>query len=468
MAIDVVRGSSDKPAVSDALVSAVGSDSLLDGCLFIGYPIIGTAEGQHRIDALWVSPHRGVVVFDLIEGPRAGDYAARQDDSANKLDARLRVHRELVTGREIAIPILMLCRRFLKSPRRLVYAYDELQNLERESLPSPEAIFGADAHGKPAVRLEEDGQDIVLRTCYRNPGPLLATAHGLGFGVYRTPPPTKTTGLVQMFDSPALWDDVGYQVTDGNLEEGKQVSLARTPDSSPEFLSKHSSADDLIRFEVFDNEADQAAWLAAEIKQNLTADELRPNDIMVVHPEPFSTRKRVGPVRQLLFDAKIPTYLAGVDANRDVFWPEEPSVVFSTVHRAKGNEAAMVYVMDAHECQSNYNLARLRNRLFAAITRSKAWVRVTGVGPDMAKLEAEFHKVVEYGFQLCFRYPTASERKDMRIAHRDRTTAEINKARRDNSNVKTLIDDLKAGEVSLADLDQDAVAELRTLLGRSP
>ena len=166
---------------------------------------------------------------------------------------------------------------------------------------------------------------------------------------------------------------------------------------------------------------------------------------MVVHPEPFSTRKRVGPVRQLLFDAKIPTYLAGVDAHRDVFWPEEPSIVFSTVHRAKGNEAAMVYVMDAHECQSNYNLARLRNRLFAAITRSKAWVRVTGVGPDMAKLEAEFRKVAENGFQLRFRYPTAAERKDMRTAHRDRTTAEINKARRDDSNVKTLIDDLKAG-----------------------
>lgn len=105
MAIDVVRGSGDMPAVSGALVSAMGSDSSLDGCLFIGYPIIGTADGQHRIDALWVSPNRGVVVFDLIEGGTKGDYAARQDDSANKLDARLRVHRELVAGREIAIPI---------------------------------------------------------------------------------------------------------------------------------------------------------------------------------------------------------------------------------------------------------------------------------------------------------------------------------------------------------------------------
>src|SRR3712207_8954592 len=39
---------------------------------------------------------------------------------------------------------------------------------------------------------------------------------------------------------------------------------------------------------------------------------------------------------------------------------------------------------------SSVNLARVRNRLFTAITRSKAWVRVTGVGPGMVELMEEF------------------------------------------------------------------------------
>ena len=37
---------------------------------------------------------------------------------------------------------LRLCYEFLERPKRLVYAYDELQNLTNEGLPSPEEIFG--------------------------------------------------------------------------------------------------------------------------------------------------------------------------------------------------------------------------------------------------------------------------------------------------------------------------------------
>ena len=36
---------------------------------------------------------------------------------------------------------LQLCYNMLKKPYRLVYAYDELQNLSSQSLPSPEQIF---------------------------------------------------------------------------------------------------------------------------------------------------------------------------------------------------------------------------------------------------------------------------------------------------------------------------------------
>ena len=36
----------------------------------------------------------GIVVFDLIEGSNIDDYQSRQDDSANKLEARLKPHRE--------------------------------------------------------------------------------------------------------------------------------------------------------------------------------------------------------------------------------------------------------------------------------------------------------------------------------------------------------------------------------------
>jgi superfamily I DNA and RNA helicase len=98
----------------------------------------------------------------------------------------------------------------LKDDKRLVYAYDELQSLNSKVMDSPEVIFGNDNHGNPRVKLEnlpsEPQQDVVLNTCYRNSRPILSSAHALGFGVY------YPKGLIQMFDNPQLWQDIGYEV----------------------------------------------------------------------------------------------------------------------------------------------------------------------------------------------------------------------------------------------------------------
>lgn len=104
MSIDIVRGSSRKPVAGVELAELMRQTDL-SGQLFIGYPIIATPEGPYSIDALFISAEKGIVVFDLIEGTNAEDYGLRQDDSANKLEARLRTHRDLLRRRELRIPI---------------------------------------------------------------------------------------------------------------------------------------------------------------------------------------------------------------------------------------------------------------------------------------------------------------------------------------------------------------------------
>src|SRR3546814_12680601 len=65
----------------------------------------------------------------------------------------------------------------LKPPKRLVYAYDELQNLSGVSLPPPEEIFGNDEAGRPLVTFGEDRRrDVILQKCYRNSRPVLVSA----------------------------------------------------------------------------------------------------------------------------------------------------------------------------------------------------------------------------------------------------------------------------------------------------
>ena len=195
-------------------------------------------------------------------------------------------------AQDFAPNFLLLCYEYLKDPKRLVYAYDELQNLGKRSLPPVEEIFGKRADGTPRVILHPDQpgkpkQDIVLDICYRNSRPVLSTAHALGFGIYRD------KGLIQIFENKNLWIDIGYRVRDGALEDGKPVALARTPKTSPEFLENHSTIDDLIEFHVFDSDQHQTEWLVNSVVRNLGEDELLPDDIVVINPDPLSTREAV-------------------------------------------------------------------------------------------------------------------------------------------------------------------------------
>lgn len=124
----------------------------------------------------------------------------------------------------------------------------------------------------------------------------------------------------------------------------------------------------------------------------------------------------------------------------------------------------MVCVINAHECYSAaYALARVRNRLFTAITRSKAWIRVCGVGDDMKRLMEEFGRLCADNYELRFVYPTAQQRKGMRVVHRDRSSADIERVERHRSNLSQVLEDLRSGKVYKEDL-LEIGTEVRELL----
>jgi superfamily I DNA and RNA helicase len=371
-------------------------------------------------------------------------------------------------AQDFAPSFLRLCYAMLRAPKRLVYAYDELQNLSGTSLPPPEKIFGNDDLVRPVVTFGDDRKrDVILQKCYRNSRPVLVAAHGLGFGIYRETPQGAETGLVQMFDYPSLWEEIGYRNREGQLAKGQHVVLERTADTSPEFLEAHSSVDDLVQFLKFDNEPEQNEWLVQQIRQNLDGDELRHDDIIVIHPDALTARGNTGPIRKKLFEAGIQTHLAGVDTDADVFFQADtPSVTFTGIYRAKGNEAGMVYVINAQDCNgSGVGLASLRNRLFTAITRSKAWVRVIGHGPRMQGLIDEFESLKAHGFVLDFDYPNDDLLGKLRIVHRDLSPQEKQRLDKKKSQLADLLRDLESGELHPEDLDAETREKLKKFLG---
>lgn len=274
-------------------------------------------------------------------------------------------------AQDFSVSFLRMCYEMLKAPKRLVYAYDELQNLRLQSLPSPEEIFGSHPNGTPRVKFYEASegkpqQDIILEKCYRNSRPALVTAHALGFGIYRQQGNKNESDLVQMFEQNSLWNDVGYEVADGKLEDGAHVVLTRTDESSPKFLEQHSDIDDLIQFKSFKDREEQDLWVSEQIVKNLKDDELRADDIIVINPDPMTTKRAVSGIRSKLFNIGINSHTAGVDTTPDVFFAEnEESVAFTGIYRAKGNEAAMVYVINSDLCyDSTFELAKKKESTF--------------------------------------------------------------------------------------------------------
>ena len=371
-------------------------------------------------------------------------------------------------AQDLPSSFIRLCYSILRDPHRLVYAYDELQSLTNASLPGPEELFGSDANGNPIVEFAPSApgqprQDIILEKCYRNSRPVLATAHALGFGVYREP-----GGLIQIFEQNQLWQDVGYRVREGMLADGEYVSLHRTNETSPLFLENHSPISDLIQFKAFDSRKEQDDWLVDNILKNLREDELLPEDIVVINPDPFRTRKVVGEARARLMSEGVNSSLAGVSTSPDVFF-ERDVVTFTGIFRAKGNEAGMVYIVNADDCFDAMlpgTRAIIRNRLFTAITRSKAWVRVLGVGNEMRGLCEEFDRVKDHQFRLDFVYPDEETKKALKIVNRDLTRSERQRVDAKVSDLQGVIEALEGGDVKVEDLPEELRDRLKAMFSK--
>lgn len=372
-------------------------------------------------------------------------------------------------AQDFSASFFRLCYSMLNKPKRLVYAYDELQDLNVRTLPSPEELFGLDATGNPIVQfdnhrsLQAPEQDIILQKCYRNPRQTLIAAHALGFGIYREKTPGDKTQFVQFFEQPELWEDIGYEIVSGRLSPGESVVLKRTDESSPLFLETHSNDEDLLFVKSFASKAEQDNWVAAEIEKNLEEDELAYSDIVVIDPNPRKARENFGPIRATLFQRKIHSHTAGVDTSPDSFFSEKDSVTFTGIFRAKGNEAPMVYVINAESCFDGKGdeLARKRNELFTAITRSRAWVRLVGVGSEMESLAKEVERVRENHFCLRFTYPTPEEMSYLRVVNRGKEPETKRKIDQTKAVIRDMIKNFEDGVLFPEDFD---MAELNVLL----
>ena len=362
-------------------------------------------------------------------------------------------------AQDLPISFFKMVHGMTRQPKRIIWAYDELQKLSESAVPTVEQQFGEDAQGEPILTIVNSEnaphQDIVLPICYRNTPWALTLAHGLGLGTARE------EGLVQSFDDSSLWTDIGYAIVDGEFRKGSPVTLERSPNSYPGYFPDLLTQDDAVQNMSFADSEEQARWVANSIKGNLQHDDLEHDDILIVLPDAYTAKTEAAVVLKALDDLGIDGHLAGVTTSQDeIFQPE--SIAIANIYRSKGNESPMVYVLNAQHCVAPRRLATVRNILFTAITRSKAWVRICGWGPDMKLLSQEIDSIRSSNFRLKFRVPTDEELENIRQMHRELTGNERDRLRKAERELKAFIEALDRGEISMEDLPM----QLKTSVAR--
>lgn len=332
-----------------------------------------------------------------------------------------------------------LCYKVLKKDKRLIYAYDELQALNEESMPTPKELFGVD-----------EFTDTPLTVCYRNQSKTIVTAHAIGMGLYRNGE-TIMDRLIQIPDI-NVWEVIGYK-SDTEIQEGKRVVLKRDKQTSPDYLGETNH--ELIDFNLFETKRLMYENLLENIENDLTLEQLRPKDILIIDMDIYSYSSNANALLSMKYDndkySNIAIHTAGASNPEDFF--RDDSIVYSSIRRAKGNEAYMVYIINAQNCISHLTKRSDRNALFTAITRSKGWTRVLGYGTGMSDLCNEFNKIKENDFKLVFDpYPTADQQKELIINSRDVSDKQA-------SNMKSMFDAFKKKGFSESEILQDLLKE---------
>jgi superfamily I DNA and RNA helicase len=290
--------------------------------------------------------------------------------------------------------------------RNVVWAYDELQNIINVRTASPERAFGKGEDGEALVSLDRAGDtygspgahDIVLHKCYRNPREILICAHALGFGIY-------SELMVQMLENKEHWEDVGYVVERGDCLPGQQTVITRPTVNSPLSISHNQDPEEIVSWYVAENLYTEVGWVVEEIRALVKDEGLRPDDIMVIALNDRNARAYFNEIAKGLEEHHIFTNNVLADVYNAPQFQVDSEVTLSTVYRAKGNEASVVFSLGIDALYGDRKLKRARNKIFTAFTRAKGWLRISGVGPGAQFYMDEVAQALARSPRLEFAYP---------------------------------------------------------------
>lgn len=355
----------------------------------------------------------------------------------------------------------MVLARLITPEKRIYFAYDELQSLTAVEIPRAEDMFGFDKDGQPFISVEGPDypggieKDFVLHKSYRCPLDALMLAHGIGLGIH------GPHGCVQMLGNQASWESIGYEVEEGTFAKNTPTTILRPAENSPNRIRDiYNGHDPLLDVKKFDTREQELTWVASSIEKTINEEQVKPEDIMVICLDVKKSKDCLVFLQRRLQENEVESMIPGL-VDQSWKFAEPGRVTLSTVYRAKGNEAPVVYIIAFDALYSYVEEIESRNRAFTSISRSKGWLRITGSGGLMNDVDIELTKIVSHIPRFRFLFP---DMENIRIRKLDasetsRRRKEVGKAR---SSLKTL---LNLDKEALKDIDPKLLKKLKNMIG---
>lgn len=302
--------------------------------------------------------------------------------------------------------------------KRLIWAYDEQQSLSTLKIPEPVELFGEElGHLVTGKYSQQLNKTEIISRCYRTPHQIIIIAQAIAMGLLRK------QGMLTGSIYPEEWQALGFKIS-GDWQPGTQITLTREFNNSPNIIGELWQGS-MIGFDCYNSRQQELTVLAQNIKHNLSKDNLQPDrDILIIIlGSSYDAASLVKQTATFLINQGINTYLPSqrtfncIDAgqhNPNQFW-YPGAITISTIHRAKGQSADLVYLVGLDQiAQAEANLY-LRHQLYIALTRTTAWVNISGIGNYL--LYQELSDLIKNYHQLTFTVPHQIQR-ELRISDR--------------------------------------------------
>jgi superfamily I DNA and RNA helicase len=365
-------------------------------------------------------------------------------------------------AQDMPLEFFKLVEKVTKNPKRIIWAYDELQTTSNTKIPDSVELFGLKEDGTPKVPLNPE-HDYILKKSYRNHQDVLMLAFALGFGLY------SDTGITQIIKEEDTWNAIGFSVKTP-LIPNERVTIERPKENSPNSINEDFPIVDILKVNNYKNKAEELQSVSEEIVRLINEQQVNPQDIMVID---MGTRPKENlvAIQKYLYLNKISSVVPGLIDGSKAFLIDD-NVTLTTVRRAKGNEVPIVFVIGAERIfsfKNQYEKRILRNMIFISITRSKAWVVLSAAGEMGINLINEFNRI-ETDIKRSaynFTFPTKDMLKgieELNLLSKDSKLVE-----EFQNNAETLVKLAETGQLSKLDmfLDEETKRKLIEVLSKN-